>query len=1014
MPRQTEGANKVGISIISHGGIGKSDANGATERNLTASCHELAIGCQDSAIRILNDCGGYQWTGVLERNIEHIADGTNFIVLTHPHMDHIGDLARLFTGGKTYAGRIIATPGTKRAAEVALKDAAKIQMEFYTRAMVKFEEARKDINKLIYTVRSFKTSTSPKTSSGQSLRKSNEASRKDRYETAKELLKVKYDIIDIDEKWEDRLAPSSPAFVMEDVERTIAHIETQTIADGWKELVPWKVNLRFYNAGHIIGSAMALYEIKDEAGKPHKVLFSGDIGSYKWDLHINGVPTPPNNDPIDAVVIESTYGGKVRDKFEEGRGEYEDSLVNAFKDTSERKAYNRVIHACFSLDRLQNMLFRVVSLKKEWKIDAPIYVDSPMWLAYIQAYITEARRTLAELKTPHQESIRRAVGDDYIEREKKFLEEFIDCLNPANGNYIPVTTSTERETLMRDTGDTTKKIIITASGMANWGPIIPYLSTWAKDPQSAFYFPGYLAEWTLGHQLAGPKKIKQDGIPEYPTVKEQVTISGNPTTINAQMKNFTFLSWHADEEDLLVFLEAIKFRKDSKIIVVHGDITVSSKKLKDTLIDNNYQENNIVVPDINEEIIIRQWKSSSLLREFNAQVKSLLLWRHDHAGITHISNLETKEILESELALIEDALEHIDGDFANKDATDKENHRGDLEWRRTHLIERIASIQTWSETLESIIKQKVLADRKNRVPVRTQVKKTSKEPGNKRIKEERMSEIPTQENSKEHKAIRTQILELKQWVDTIAETLTQKTEHLNETIYHQLHSGVIGELKRWIAISRHIKELEKQRDMKKSQQKQKTDKLNRVNDAQSEITDPTINARKKKRLQARLSTDVSELDVEIELLWKDISRLDEEIDTLGTQLNKVFSGIESEEDVVKRCLWKEHKVSTGQKRTNERIQEYIEKWIRHLIRESIEHHPVYQTAQSYKERLRSEQSHLSVLLELANTIAEKNGTWDILQDRIWERKKTEKHLAKEIRRIDTGTIVHDVTTKLAL
>ncbi len=54
--------------------------------------------------------------------------------------------------------------------------------------------------------------------------------------------------------------------------------------------------------------------------------------------------------------------------------------------------------------------------------------------------------------------------------------------------------------------------------------------------------------------------------------------------------------------------------------------------------------------------------------------------------------------------------------------------------------------------------------------------------------------------------------------------------------------------------------------MKKSQQKQKTDKLNRVNDAQSEITDPTINARKKKRLQARLSTDVSELDVEIELL----------------------------------------------------------------------------------------------------------------------------------------------------
>lgn len=95
------------------------------------------------------------------------------------------------------------------------------------------------------------------------------------------------------------------------------------------------------------------------------------------------------------------------------------------------------------------MLFRVVSLKKAGKLNVPIYVDSPMGIAYIQAYITEARRTLLELKTPHQESIRKAVGDDYIDREKKFLEEFIDFLNPVNGNYIPVTTSEEREALMQ-------------------------------------------------------------------------------------------------------------------------------------------------------------------------------------------------------------------------------------------------------------------------------------------------------------------------------------------------------------------------------------------------------------------------------------------------------------------------------------------------------------------------------------------------------------------------------------
>ncbi len=679
-------AEKVGISIISHGGIGKTDEDGKTIRNLTASCHELAVWNKDGVIRILNDVGWYQWTGLLERNIEAIASGTSFIVLTHPHMDHIGDLPLLFANGKTYGGRIIATPGTKRAAEVALKDAAKIQLENYERALIRAQENIKEVSRLLYLLKNKPNTQTPK---GDNTRESNVPSYQEQCKEIEKILLEKYNIKKTDTDWEKKLQPPEPAFTSMDVDRAINHIETQTISEWWKELIPGKISLRLYNAGHIIGSAMPLYQIKDESGKPHHVLFSGDIGSYKWDLHINGIANPPNNLPVDAVVIESTYWGKVRDKFEEWRSEYEDSLINAFKDNETRKSYDRVIHACFSLDRLQNILFRVISLKKSGAINVPIYVDSPMGLAYIQAYIMEARRTLRELQEPHQESIRTSVGDDYISREQKLLEDFIEYLNPINGNYIPITTDIERKALMRKPDEKKsgwkarkedQKIIITASGMANWWPIVSYLSSWAGDKQSAFYFPWYLAEWTLGSKIAGPNQMKTG-----------ILISGKNTTIEARMKNFTFLSSHGDEEDILVFLEGIKFRRGSKIVIVHGDIQKSSASLGHTLKRKGYRQKGIVVPDIGEEVIVRDGHIS-LLRLFNNvnEQVSILCWEK---GESHITFDETLRILEIDLVLCQEALEHLDADYVNKSGMEKENRRKELQTKIQLLEKDILDLQ---------------------------------------------------------------------------------------------------------------------------------------------------------------------------------------------------------------------------------------------------------------------------------------------------------------------------------
>lgn len=55
------------------------------------------------------------------------------IVLTHPHMDHIGEFATLYNAPEVeqYSGKVIASQGTKKAADSALRDAAKIMQQKY-------------------------------------------------------------------------------------------------------------------------------------------------------------------------------------------------------------------------------------------------------------------------------------------------------------------------------------------------------------------------------------------------------------------------------------------------------------------------------------------------------------------------------------------------------------------------------------------------------------------------------------------------------------------------------------------------------------------------------------------------------------------------------------------------------------------------------------------------------------------------------------------------------------------
>lgn len=219
-----------------------------------------------------------------------------------------------------------------------------------------------------------------------------EQGRKEYYLEAKKLLE-KEGVDYKNPKWQQKFqSPKKPEYDKEDVDKLVEQVETIDIKDGWTEIIPGKIAVCMFNAGHILGSMSPLFRITDANGKLHYIHFSGDIGSYKGTIAPAGLPTAPKDFPIETVLIESTYGGRVREDFDVYLSQYEADIG---KDI---KKYNTLVQACFSLDRLQKMLYYTILMKKKGVIPnyIPIFVDSKMGVQYIDPYIRSAMAQIKE------------------------------------------------------------------------------------------------------------------------------------------------------------------------------------------------------------------------------------------------------------------------------------------------------------------------------------------------------------------------------------------------------------------------------------------------------------------------------------------------------------------------------------------------------------------------------------------------------------------------------------------
>jgi len=285
------------------------------------------------------------------------------------------------------------------------------------------------------------------------------------------------------------------------------------------------INLTFLDAGHMLGSAIVVLDIEDQDEKRDvRLVFSGDLGR-------EGIPIirdPSIVDSADVLIMESTYGNRLHDPYPDAEKELE-RIIN---ETYQRGG--SVIMPSFAVGRTQQLVYTLHKLSDQGDIPRiPIYVDSPLAVNVTSVF---------EL---HPET--------YDEEIRAFM------LEPGNTNpfgFEDLTYIRKVEDSKQLNFEKNSCIIISASGMMEFGRILHHLRNRIENPNHTILVTGWQAPHTLGRRI----------VDELETVK----IFGEEYRLNAHVEVLNGFSGHADRDELLDWYGAIK-QKPQQTFLVHGE-----------------------------------------------------------------------------------------------------------------------------------------------------------------------------------------------------------------------------------------------------------------------------------------------------------------------------------------------------------------------------------------------------------------------------------------------------------
>lgn len=312
--------------------------------------------------------------------------------------------------------------------------------------------------------------------------------------------------------------PFQPLYVMEDANQALK-LTKGLKYEEWITPGPG-VRARYWNAGHILGSASIEVEVEDSNGKPIRILFSGDLGpdvKVFWEA-----PDAPAG--YDYILSESTYGGREREDYTlKQRQEALKTEIN----TALARGGNLVIPT-FAVERSQELLHDIGYLIKNGEISPSlVFLDSPL-----ASKVTGVYRKYAAMFDDVELS-----ADELFNDSRFRIVESVDeskAINSIRGGAI----------------------IMSASGMADAGRIKHHLRNNLPRANATVLFVGYQAPGTLG-------QIIQSGARE-------VRIHSELVPVRAQVRSLGNYSAHADHSELVAWVTK-RLPAHGAIFLTHGE-----------------------------------------------------------------------------------------------------------------------------------------------------------------------------------------------------------------------------------------------------------------------------------------------------------------------------------------------------------------------------------------------------------------------------------------------------------
>ncbi|MFA5931399.1 MAG: MBL fold metallo-hydrolase [archaeon] len=247
----------------------------------------------------------------------------------------------------------------------------------------------------------------------------------------------------------------APKYTKQEIDRT----------HNYNFVVPYKkqltvtndTSLEFFDAGHILGSALTKVTHKEKS-----FLYTGDYKVNETQLH-NGADL--NVGKVDYLMTEATYG----DREQADRKLEEKAFCESVQSTVERGGW--AIVPVLAIGRSQE----IVDILSKYNLDAPIFLDG-------------MGKAVSEVYLQHQDLI----------KDPKGLARALNEVEWVQGKQ-------GRAAALKK-----PSVIVTTSGMLKGGPVVGYINKIMGDPRSKIHLTSFQAEGTPGRLLAEEGKLPKE------------------------------------------------------------------------------------------------------------------------------------------------------------------------------------------------------------------------------------------------------------------------------------------------------------------------------------------------------------------------------------------------------------------------------------------------------------------------------------------------------------------------